>query len=106
MAFDVVINATPLGMGGAKESPLREEEINTRFLLDMVYSPAETCLVRMARAKGVQIIPGAEMFVHQAARQFEIWTGKPAPTDEMQRVVERGLREQTAECERKANKKV
>ena len=105
MAFDVIINATPLGMGGSKESPLREDEIHTRFLLEMVYSPAETRLVKMARAKGAQIIPGAEMFVQQAARQFEIWTGKPAPSDEMQRVVERGIQEAAAAHEEKAKKK-
>jgi 3-dehydroquinate dehydratase/shikimate dehydrogenase len=104
-AFDVIINATPLGMAGSKESPLHEDEINTRFLLEMVYSPAETHLVKMSRAKGVQIIPGSEMFVQQAARQFEIWTGKPAPSEEMQRVVERGIREAAAACEEKAKKK-
>jgi len=42
---------------------------------------------KMARAKGIHVIPGVEMFVHQGARQFEIWTGKPAPVDEMMRVV-------------------
>ncbi len=101
MAFDVVINATPVGMGGSKDSPLAENELNTRYLLEMVYSPAETRLVKMARAKGVQVISGAEMFVHQAARQFEIWTGKPAPLDEMRRVVERGIQEAAAAREEK-----
>ena len=41
----------------------------------------------LAKERGAQIIPGIEMFVHQAARQFEIWTGKPAPWDEMLKVV-------------------
>ena len=40
-----------------------------------------------------QIIPGIEMFVHQAARQFEIWTGKPAPQDDMLQVVTLALQE-------------
>ncbi len=53
----------------------------------MIYSPVETKLVATARAKGIQIIPGLEMFVHQAARQFEIWTGKPAPLEEMHRIL-------------------
>jgi 3-dehydroquinate dehydratase/shikimate dehydrogenase len=101
MAFDVIINATPVGMVGSKDSPLGENEINARYLLEMVYSPADTPLVRMAQAKGVQIISGAEMFVHQAARQFEIWTGKPAPLDEMKRVVERGIQEAAAASEEK-----
>ncbi len=37
--------------------------------------------------RNVLVIPGIEMFVHQAARQFEIWTGKPAPVTEMRTVV-------------------
>src|SRR6201987_5355982 len=87
LAFDVIINATPVGMGNTRESPLQEKEINARYVFDMVYDPAETRLLKMARERGAQIIPGIEMFVHQAARQFEIWTGKPAPWDEMLRVV-------------------
>jgi 3-dehydroquinate dehydratase/shikimate dehydrogenase len=89
LAFDVIVNATPVGMGAFRESPLKEDEINARFLLDMVYVPAETRLVKLARARNVQIIPGLEMFVQQAARQFEIWTGKPAPLADMQYVVQR-----------------
>ncbi|HXY52472.1 MAG TPA: shikimate dehydrogenase [Terriglobales bacterium] len=87
MSFDVIINATPIGMGNTRESPLNDDEINTRFVFEMVYEPAETRLLRSARARGLQVIPGIEMFVHQAARQFEIWTGKPAPWDDMLRVV-------------------
>ncbi len=91
--FDVIINATPLGMEGsmAKLSPLNENEIKTRYLFDMVYTPAETPLVKMARAAGALIIPGIEMFVQQGVRQFELWTGKPAPAEEMQHVVEMEL---------------
>ncbi len=93
LQFDVIINATPVGMDKSNESPLQPEEINARILFEMVYDPAETPLVKMARAKGLAIIPGSEMFVHQGARQFEIWTGKPAPVDEMQRVVSMALAE-------------
>jgi 3-dehydroquinate dehydratase/shikimate dehydrogenase len=87
MAFDVIINATPVGMGNSREAPLQDKEINARYVFDMVYDPAETKLLKLAKERGAQVIPGIEMFVHQAARQFEIWTGKPAPWDEMLRVV-------------------
>lgn len=87
MAFDVIINATPVGMGNSKETPLQDKEINARYVFDMIYDPAETRLMKLAQERGAQIIPGIEMFVHQAARQFEIWTGKPAPWDDMLRVV-------------------
>ena len=87
MAFDVIINATPVGMGNSRDTPLQDKEINARYVFDMVYDPAETRLLKLAKERGAQVIPGIEMFVHQAARQFEIWTGKPAPWDEMLRVV-------------------
>ena len=87
LAFDVIINATPVGMGNTRETPLQDKEINARYVFDMIYDPAETRLLKLAKERGAQVIPGIEMFVHQAARQFEIWTGKPAPFDEMLRVV-------------------
>ncbi len=93
LAFDVIINATPVGMGNLRESPLQEQEINARYVFDMIYDPAETRFLKLAKERGAQIIPGIEMFVHQAARQFEIWTGKPAPWDEMLRVVLLALQE-------------
>jgi 3-dehydroquinate dehydratase / shikimate dehydrogenase len=96
MAFDVIINATPVGMGNTRETPLQEKEINARYVFDMVYDPAETRLLKLAKERGAQVIPGIEMFVHQAARQFEIWTGKPAPWDEMLRVVLLALQERAA----------
>jgi len=96
LAFDVIINATPVGMGNSKDSPLKEDEIRAHYVFDMVYDPVETKLTKFAKARGAQIIPGIEMFVHQAARQFEIWTGKPAPWDEMLRVVTIALQERAA----------
>jgi len=101
LQFDVIVNATPLGMGNTRETPLKEDEIKARFVFDMVYDPIETCLLKMAKAKGAEVIPGFEMFVHQAARQFEIWTGKPAPWDEMLRVVTKALHERALKNGRK-----
>ncbi len=95
--FDVIINATPVGMNGAKQAPLEEKELNAKFLFDLVYTPAETKLVQMARARNVEVIPGLEMFVQQGARQFEIWTGKPAPIAEMGYVVTKALERRVAE---------
>jgi 3-dehydroquinate dehydratase/shikimate dehydrogenase len=61
--------------------------MNAKYYFEMIYSPADTPQVQMARSKGMHVVLGSEMFVHQGARQFEIWTGKPAPVDEMHRVV-------------------
>jgi 3-dehydroquinate dehydratase / shikimate dehydrogenase len=96
LSFDVIVNATPVGMGNTRETPLQEHEINARYVFDMIYDPAETRLLKLARERGAQVIPGIEMFVQQAARQFEIWTGKPAPGDEMLRTVLLALQERAA----------
>lgn len=86
--FDVIVNATPVGMNASRpQSPIDESELRCRYLFEMIYNPVETKLVKMARAKGIQVIPGTEMFVHQGARQFEIWTGKPAPAEDMHRAI-------------------
>ncbi|PSH03001.1 MAG: shikimate dehydrogenase [Acidobacteria bacterium] len=89
--FDVIFNATPVGMGSDENTPLEENEINALWVFDSVYNPIETGFLKMAQAKGCGTISGAEMFVHQAARQFEIWTGKPAPIDTMRQVLLRQL---------------
>src|SRR5271165_5772095 len=96
LSFDVIINATPVGMGTSQESPLNQNEIKARYVFDIIYDPPETRLMKLAKAAGAEVIPGAEMFVHQAARQFEIWTGKPAPWDDMLRVVTKILAERVA----------
>jgi len=91
LTWDVIFNATPVGMAADKHSPLEENELNAVWVFDSVYNPIETKLLTMAREKGCGTISGAEMFVHQAARQFEIWTGKPAPIDGIRQVLLRQL---------------
>lgn len=91
--FDAIINTTPIGMVGVKPAlPIKESELNASLVFDMVYTPLETPLLKLARSRGLAVISGVEMFVQQGARQFEIWTGKPAPESEMLRVVELELR--------------
>jgi 3-dehydroquinate dehydratase/shikimate dehydrogenase len=91
--FDVLINSTPCGMAGNKQPlPIAEDELNAGLVFEMVYNPLETPLLKLAKERGIPVVSGLEMFVQQGARQFEIWTGKPAPEAEMQRVVELELR--------------
>jgi 3-dehydroquinate dehydratase / shikimate dehydrogenase len=93
--FDVIINATPIGMAGQKGAQLLEaKDLNTKLVFDLVYNPLETPLLHLARQQNIPIITGIEMFVQQGARQFEIFTGKPAPEEEMLRVVIHALRQQ------------
>lgn len=87
-AFDVMINATPCGMhGNAHPLPLEPKEWKARLVFDLVYNPLDTPLLKEARERGIATIQGFEMFVYQGARQFELWTGKPAPEADMLRVV-------------------
>jgi 3-dehydroquinate dehydratase/shikimate dehydrogenase len=91
--FDVLINSTPCGMAGSKQQlPIKENELNAGLVFDLVYNPLETPLLKLAKERGIATVTGLEMFVQQGARQFEIWTGKPAPEAEMLRVVELALR--------------
>jgi 3-dehydroquinate dehydratase/shikimate dehydrogenase len=93
--FDAIVNATPIGMAGQKGAQMLEgKDLNTKLVFDLVYNPLETPLLRLARQQNIPIITGIEMFVQQGARQFEIFTGKPAPEEEMLRVVIHALRQQ------------
>jgi len=88
---DLLINATSVGMSpGIDQSPLPAEVLDYRCVFDMVYNPLETRLLREARRRS-QVIGGVEMFVSQAARQFELWTGHKAPAKLMHEIVLRQL---------------
>jgi 3-dehydroquinate dehydratase/shikimate dehydrogenase len=90
-SFDAIVNCTPIGMHPTGGSPLASSELNCRIVMDMVYRPRETELLRLARRKRLQIISGLEMFLAQGFAQHEIWTGKRAPENAMRRVVEQAL---------------
>jgi len=81
--FDVVVNATPAGMAGATQNAeLLVDEATlsgVRVVFEMVYRPAETPLTRLAKALGIEVITGREMFLHQGIRQWSLWTGNDAP---------------------------
>ena len=92
--FDIIINATPVGMSGGEAQPLvNPGALKAKLVFDLVYNPVDTPLLKLARSQGIAVITGVEMFVQQGARQFEIWTGKPAPEEEMLKVVIHALRQ-------------
>jgi shikimate dehydrogenase len=57
------------------------------LVFDAVYNPIRTRLLQQAEAAGAKTVSGVEMFVRQAAAQFEAWTNLPAPVDVMRQVV-------------------
>ncbi len=84
--FDLVVNATPLGMSGHSGAPVPIDPALLRrgqLLVDLIYEPAETALLAAARSRGVRAFNGVRMLVHQAARAFELWTGTDAPIQAM-----------------------
>jgi 3-dehydroquinate dehydratase/shikimate dehydrogenase len=80
-ACDLLINATPVGMYPNIEASPVAGEIQADVVFDMVYNPASTALLQQAAAQNKKTVSGTAMFLAQAARQFEIWTGKPAPAE-------------------------
>ncbi|MGH9558063.1 MAG: shikimate dehydrogenase [Bryobacteraceae bacterium] len=83
--FDVLIHATPLGMFPRVDQCFFEDRIPADLVFDLVYNPLETALAKRAKAQGAAVIPGLEMFLEQAAQQFEIWTGEHAPRAVMEK---------------------
>jgi len=85
---DIVINCTPVGMDGSGASLLRQGDLRSDCtVLDLVYAPPETELLRLARASGRRAIGGLEVLVQQGARALEIWLGRPAPIEAMRQAV-------------------
>jgi 3-dehydroquinate dehydratase/shikimate dehydrogenase len=83
--FDVVVHATPLGMFPHVNECFFNGHIPGQIVFDLVYNPLETELLRRAREQGKTVITGLDMFVEQAVRQFEIWTGESAPRPVMEK---------------------
>ncbi len=84
-SFDALVHATPLGMSPNVNETFFPGRIPGAVVFDLVYNPLETLLIRRAREQGSTVVPGIEMFLEQAARQFEIWTGESAPRAVMQK---------------------
>jgi 3-dehydroquinate dehydratase/shikimate dehydrogenase len=89
MNAKLLVNCTSIGMHPHVDAtPVPAEFLKPDMtVFDTVYNPAETLLLKQARAKGAQTIDGLTMFVNQAAAQFKLFTGQAANTDLMRRVV-------------------
>jgi len=83
---DLIVNATPLGMdlgaSAGAEAPLPVDPAHLgagQLVVDMIYNPAVTPLVRRARERGATAVNGLGMLIHQAAHAFRLWTGEDPP---------------------------
>lgn len=88
-ACDILLNCSPVGMHPKTDaSPVPPHVLRPAMVVyDAVYNPLETRLIRDARRAGCKTVVGIDHFVRQAVEQFELWTGRPAPTETMRRVV-------------------
>lgn len=84
--IDVIINATSVGMRPNNESPLDVQIPSSAVVMDIVYNPLETKLLKQAKAAGARTIDGVEMFVLQGAESQRIW-GYDPPVDVMRKAV-------------------
>lgn len=74
----ILINATSLGLKAADPAPFDVRALPSGWkVYDMIYNPAETALLREARAAGLAAANGLSMLVHQGARSLEIWSHEP-----------------------------
>lgn len=91
---ELVLNATSLGLGPSEPSPLEEGQFCLRraaAVYDMIYRPAETALLRSARAAGCRAANGLGMLLYQGARSLELWTGRAAPVAVMRQALEQNV---------------
>ncbi len=90
---DVLINCTPVGMHpDVNVTPFAENWFREGMVVfDTIYNPEQTLFLKQAKLRGCKTITGVEMFVRQAAVQFQKFTGQPAPVEIMQRKLRRTI---------------
>ena len=89
-----MINATSVGMKpNADQTPVPRELLKPKLaVMDIVYNPIETELVKNAKAARAKVVSGVEMLIYQGASSFEIWTGRQAPVEVMRKAALNHLR--------------
>lgn len=97
VGFDILVNTTSVGMAPEiDQMPIGHACLRPGLtVMDIVYNPLETRLLKAAREAGCTVVDGVAMFVHQGACQFERWTGQKAPVQLMKRTVLAALKKMT-----------
>ena len=94
---DLLVNCTPAGQASAgdsaeEESPVPFDAIRPGILVyDLVYVPAETPLMKAAKAAGARVVGGLPMLIYQGAASLKLWTGREAPVDIMLKAAREAL---------------
>jgi len=92
---DILVNSTSVGMHPNTDQTVvkREWLRNELTVMDIVYDPIETRLIRDSKDAGAKVIHGTEMLLFQGAASFEIWWGRPAPIEVMRNAILKKIRE-------------
>lgn len=90
---EILVNCTPVGMHpDLDESPFAEHWLQDGMVVfDTIYNPEQTLLIKEAKQRNCHVVTGVEMFVRQAAVQFERFTGHAAPLEVMRAALRRGI---------------
>lgn len=90
---EIIVNCTPIGMHpNMDESPLHAGVLKPGLVVfDTVYNPEQTLLIKEAKSRGCQTVSGVEMFVRQAAMQFELFTGQKPDLEAMREILRKAL---------------
>ncbi|MBU1902818.1 MAG: shikimate dehydrogenase [Proteobacteria bacterium] len=93
---DILIQTTPVGMyPHVDQCPVPEQMLKEGMVvMDIIYNPDKTKLLKAAKARGCTTISGVDMFIHQGAEQFRLWTGIDPPVAVMNHVVKEALLKQ------------
>jgi shikimate dehydrogenase len=89
-AWDAVVNCSSVGMSayGAAQSPIAAGALRAGMVvMDIVYKPMRTRLVTLAEQRGARVVHGGRMLLHQAMKQFELYTGRAAPAEAMEQAL-------------------
>ena len=97
LEIELLVNATPVGMSATRDQSLisAQQLKENMVVLDMVYRPLETRLLKDAATAGSICVSGLEMLLHQGVAQFEIWTGQQAPVEVMRQALVESLANET-----------
>jgi shikimate dehydrogenase len=91
---DLVLNATSVGLKSGDPVPFDGQQFSLRqatAVYDMIYRPAETALLKAAKAAGCRTANGLGMLLYQGAKALELWTGQPAPLEVMREALTRDV---------------
>jgi len=89
---DLLINASPMGMKETDPLPIREDQLHPDlFVYDIIYNPAHTRLLSLAKEKGLNHSNGLGMLLYQGMASFNIWTGLTPPREIMQNALSSAL---------------